>query len=248
MQKYIVKPDMSNFDYPLFVWYLIYSNMSQHFSSILDIMSPYLPWPSKDNESQISSKPKEKDRVYNFIYRVTFGYVSEAQKTIKEFFKTPEYIELKELVGKEHLEEFETVENQWKEKNNDEEYKYLSTLRNTVFHFASEPNDIDEYKDRFEKYVNEISLNKSLSMPVVEYADEGREYRYDTFCDTLWDINITQGYNKIKNCKSPEDKDYQRDVIERLMKSVDLCYKHVFLVRDFLEQYFIHKGLIIENE
>lgn len=59
---------------------------------------------------------------------------------------------------------------------------------------------------------------------------------------------MEEGYNKIKNCKSPEDNDYQRDVIERLMTSVNLCNKHVFLVRDFLEQYFIHKGLIIENE
>lgn len=246
MAEYMIKPDMKNFDDPLFVWYLIFANMSQNFSAILDVMLPYLNKPGVLNAPK-TSLSREEHRIYNFILRVAFGYVSEAQKTIREFINSPDHDFMESVIPKEHLDIFVELRQTWKKNNSNYEYKYLSELRNSVFHFAPNSAYKEEYKERFQTFVTASALLPSLKLSLSNYEIKGHEYRQDTFCDILWILNISKGYNKISNCIEPGSEDYAKDVVDRLLHSIDLCYHHIFVIRDFLEQYFIHNGIIIEE-
>lgn len=241
MEEYVINPDPNNLDNPLFKWYLVFATMSQTFSAILDIVLPYGPIKMTNG---VIETTKPLDRAYHLIYRIALGYSSEAQQTIRQFIKSEDYTYMLSILDEQHRQSFEANRLKWEESNTEEEWKYLSELRNKVFHFASRPEDFASVVERFRKAVKEINANSDIQLKIRENNMNGRETRDDCFTDKIWEINIDTGYNKIKSPVPNDHDDYARAVSLLIVRFLESCYDFIYPTRDFLEQYFIHLGLI----
>lgn len=234
MPSYEIIPDMKNFNNSLFTWYLIYSNMYQHFFSIADILWEY------------NEKGKPKDRVYNFIMRVGFGYTSEAQKVIKLFIGSTDYSKFEELLSTDDKENFNDLNKQWENFNNGKEYTYINELRNEIFHFNASANEESIYIKRFANYYNKYD-SQSPKLLFDDFQKHNRYYHDNKFCDILWWYTISQDHTKnsdLKELLSANDSYSKENLHIQIAKVIQLCLDSIMPVHTILEEYFINRGII----
>ncbi|MHB1483029.1 MAG: hypothetical protein ACYCYI_00035 [Saccharofermentanales bacterium] len=233
MRKYTINPDIKNFDDPLFIWYLIFADMSQNFSSIHDIGKKF--------------NRKSNSRAFKFLCRIGLAYTSEAQKTIRQFILSPTYKNtFRNLLNPETLKEFDKLYNQWENYINNDEWKFLNAVRDDVFHFAADNSGVESYKIKFKNFVTEKEEQPNLSLNIFEYRKNCEVFLDDSFCDVLWFYNIEVAYKKIKEKINFNENKYAKDVSDKLIQALNLSTEFILFMRNFLESYFIYRKIIVK--